>query len=967
MNYVPLFIKTHYSLLSSLIKVDDLIIFAKKNNINTLSITDTNMFGVMEFYDKCIINNIKPIIGSNINIDNTNIILYAKNYEGYINLCKIVSEKNIGKLTFELINKFKNNLICVLLNDDIDNYKKIHNNFNELYISFSNEKEKYKALSITKNIVYLSEIKCFDESENIYLDYLNLISMGKTINDEYEQTKNKHFHLNVCKEYCETTHDFSNLIKIEFPKFKYSFPKINDENQLDLLNSLARKGLSKRLSGKIPEKYIQRLLMELKVITDMGFENYFLVVYDYIKYAKKNKIIVAPGRGSAVGSLVCYSLGITDIDPLKYNLLFERFLNKDRITLPDIDTDFEYLRRDEVIKYVKDKYGFNNVVNIITFDTLLSKATLRDVGRILNIDPFIIDKITKYIKEKETFVELENNEIFMSLFNSEKLRNYFSVCKKLEGLKRHTSIHAAGVIITDIDITSRIPLYKSGDTILTAYSMEHLEKLGLIKMDFLAIKNLTIIDSVIKSIFNKTGEKINLHDIDMSDSKTLDLFYKVKTEGIFQFESNGMKNFLRKLKISNFNDIVSSIALYRPGPRENIDTFIKRREGREKIEYLHPLLEPILKETYGIIIYQEQIIEILKSVANYTLAEADIIRRAISKKKESIILNEKENFVKRCKQNNIDELKSTELYNLIIKFADYGFNKSHSVAYSYIAFWMGYLKSNYQEYFMSNLLNSVISSEEKTREYLDEAKMLGIEITTPNINSSENNYIISNKKMILPLNIIKKITSDIVEKIIIERNKNKYDDIFDFVKRIYGDKVNKKILENLIYSGSLNTFGYNIKTLINNLENIINYCTLYNNFGEDLKIIPDITIYEEYSKEELMQNELNMFGFYLKNHPVTKYDRANLVTLEEVEKHFDKQITSILYVENIKNILTKKNEKMAFLTLSDEFRKIEGVIFPTEYKNYIFIEKGLLIKINAKVEKRLNKFQLIIKKIEKLK
>ena len=964
MNYIPLNIKTNYELLSSLIKIEDLCFFANENNITALGITDSNMFGCMEFINVCKKYNIKPIIGVEINVDNLHMILYAENYNGYVNLLRIVSIRNIDSLTKEVLVKYKSDLICVI--NDYENYLDYKEIYELVYLKYENEVEKKNALLISDKIVYIKENLYIKENDKEYLLYLRMIRDGKTTHDSIDYNFDNHLDKDIDEIDAKTTYDFSNLVNIEIPSSQFELPEYVP-NKVELLHNLCEKGLNKRLDGKVTDIYKERLKKELDVIISMNFADYFLIVYDFILHAKKNGIIVGPGRGSAAGSLVSYTLGITEIDPIKYDLSFERFLNKDRVTLPDIDTDIEYLRRDEVVEYVKNKYGRDKVANIITFGTLLPKQVIRDVARVLVISNDKIEKIIKLIKDKDTFDDLLKNDMFVKLVRNDiEYEKLIRISKKLEGLKRHTSIHAAGVIISKKPLMDKVPLYKSGDNILTGYSMEYLESLGLLKMDFLALRNLTIIDTVIKKVKLDKNLFIDINKIPLNDYKTLKIFYDVDTTGIFQFESEGMKNFLKILKVKSFDDLILAIAMYRPGSRDNIPEFIKVREGKKKPHYILPELESILKGTNGIIVYQEQIIEILKQIGGFTYSKADIIRRAMSKKKEDIILKYEAEFIEGAKNNGYDENKAKSIYDLVLKFANYGFNKSHSVAYALVAYQIAFLKAHFREYFMVTLLNMVIGSDVKTKEYIDESKINNLKINSVNINISSDHYIVHNDEIYLPLTVIKNIGKEAVNHILNIRNEGKFTDYYDFVRRTYSNKVNVKIIENLILSGALDIFGINRKTMFENLNNIIAYANLCSSIDESLVLKPEILYYDEYSNDEIMNKEYEIFGFYVNNHPVTKYKRDNTCLLKDIDKYFDKTINTVVMVDNIKEISTKNKEKMAFYTVSDEYGKISLILFPKIYEKYLFIKKGDIIKVLGKVEKRMSDLQIIVNTIEKL-
>ena len=684
-----------------------------------------------------------------------------------------------------------------------------------------------------------------------------------------------------------------------------------------------------------------------------------MIVYDFVLFAKKHNILVGPGRGSGAASLVNYALGIINIDPLKYDLIFERFLNPDRITMPDIDIDFDNLKREEVIDYVTHKYGIDKTARIISFNTMLPKQVIRDVGRVLNISNIVIDRICKTIKDEKDFESLKSNfEYNKVIRNNDEINKLLDICNHLCGLKKNTSVHAAGVVISDIPLDSIMPLYKSNNMILTGYSMNYIESLGLLKMDFLSIKNLNTISNIISDL-NDNGINIDINNIDLNDKKTLDLFKNAYTTGIFQFESDGMKSFLHDLEVDSFNTLVDAIALYRPGPREMIPLYIARKKGKSKVTYLIKELEPILKSTYGIIIYQEQVLEILKSIGGFTYAEADIIRRAMSKKKLDIMNSEKEKFITGVKNLGYDDKIGYELFDQIVKFASYGFNKSHSVVYSLVAYQMAYLKINYSLYFMKNLLN-MNSSSEKLKEYIDEAKILGIEFENISINKSTGKFIIDNNKLVLPLSMIKSVATNVSNEITEEREKGNFKSFYDFMIRCYHGSVNKRVVTSLIDCNVFKEFNINKKQMVSNIDEVINYVNLCKDLNIVLDNPPVFDDIEDYNDKEMIENEINYFGFYLSVHPITKYDRKSSITLKDFKKYFDKTITTILYVESVKTIKTKNNEKMSFIRLSDEYDIVEGVIFPSEYKKLGEIENNNVYKINAHVEKRNNTYQLII-------
>ena len=953
--YTPLYIKTHNSLLSSMITIDKLIIFAKKNNIKALTITDNNMYGAMDFYYACKKNNIKPIIGLEINLD-TNIVLYCQNYQGYQNLIKLATIQSEEKITIDLLTKYNNDILCIVPYESLNNYNNLSKIYKYIFKSYKNKEEH----NIVKDGIYMNEILYLQKDDAQYLKYLYAIRDGKIADEELITTFNNHLFLpNINNELIS---DLCNL-KIEIHKDLLPvYPCSTDA--YTFLKQLCINGLKKLFGTVVNKKYVERLKYELKIIKELNFCNYFLVVHDYVKFAKEKGILVGPGRGSAAGSLVAYCLNITTIDPIKYNLLFERFLNPDRITMPDIDIDFEYNRRWEVIQYCIEKYGLKKVAPIITFGTLGAKQVLRDVGRVMDTNIKQVDILCKEINPKLTLKENYKNNVKIAniLKYNPQLEKVFKISLKFEGLKRHTSIHAAGIVMSQYELDDIIPLKKTHDGFyITGYSMDYLENIGLLKMDFLALKNLTLITDVLSQINNLTFDTII-----ENDNKALNIFTTANTIGIFQFESTGMINFLKKFKPNTFEDIFAAIALYRPGPMQNIDSYIRRKQGKEKIDYIDPSLEKILKPTYGIIIYQEQIMQIAHVLANYSLSEADLLRRAMSKKKEEILLKQKEEFIKRSVKNGYNESVALKVYNLILKFASYGFNRAHSVAYSMISYKMAYLKAYYPKQFMKSLLSMVIGSEIKTKEYIYECKMNNINILPPDINKSTNDYIITKTGIRFPLNNVKNLGLNSV-KMILEARTHSFKDIYDFVGKCYPKAVNRKTLENLILIGAFDSMNINRKTLFDNLDVILNYGEIGSYLDDSLGLKPEIENKQEFTDTELMNFEHEIYGFYLSNHPITKYKIAyNSISIKQLHSYFNQNINIVIYVDKMKGINTKKNEKMLFITGSDEVNIIDVVLFPKTYLNNSNIEVGDIILLNAKVEKRFDKLQLIANKIKVL-
>lgn len=947
MNYINLGIVLDYTLLTSLIKIDNLIEYANKNSIKVLGILDDNLYSTMEFYNKCNKNNIKPIIGLIKIMDDKEYYLYPKNYDGLVDL---FNER-----------LYTNNIICVVPYDSRELYNKIV--IDSKYIGYINKEELNNGLKITNNVLSINKVYSIDKESAKYVNYLHMIDKGLTIsNYNFIDYSNNIINNNYDEYDINTTNKFSELINIGIKSDIKYIPKFCDDSFI-YLKTLCNKGLSKRLNNNVSKEYKERLDYELNVINNMGYVDYFLIVYDYVKYAKLNDIMVGPGRGSAAGSLVSYTLGITEIDPIKYNLLFERFLNPDRVTMPDIDIDFDATKRYKVIDYVISKYGRDKVSNIMTYGTLASKQVLRDVSKCLEVDNKIIDRLSNFIEAKKSLKDNLNDNVKKMLEQYSNLKNAYYVAMKLEGVKRQIGTHAAGIVISSEKLTNIIPIIRNDNSYLTGYTMEYLEELGLLKMDFLAIKDLTILDSIIKSVENKLGRKINIHSIPLNDRKTYIEFSKGNTSGVFQFESSGMKNFLRKLNPSDFSDLIAAIAIFRPGPMANIDNYIARKIGKESVDYISDDLKPILESTYGIIIYQEQIMQILSTMARYTFAEADLIRRAISKKKMNIIEEERSKFINKSILNGYDRDTTERVYDLIIKFANYGFNKSHSVAYALIGYEMCFLKTHYPIYFYEALLNYNIGSDIKTKEYLGCLKRMNINICKPDINLSGSNYKVVNDKILLPFNIIKSIGTSVSD-LIVNAREDGFKDYFDFVKKVNGRGIGKKTIELLIMSGCLDSFGINRHTMIENLDNAIDYSELASGVDDIFVSVPDLNIFNEYDSEELIKYEKDVFGFYLSDHPIVKYN--NSIKLIDLKDFFDKSVKLYLLVDEMMKIKTKDNSDMAFIVCSDETDNADLIIFPNKFKLLNDIKIGDIVNVYGRVEKRYDKYQILVNDIKKV-
>ena len=949
-------VTTEYSLLESMIKIDKLMSFCKENNISACGMCDNNLFGVIEFYEKCLKNNIKPLIGLEIKVTNLKLYLYAKNYSGYQNLIKLNTIAQQREISLFDLENLSDNLILIIPYSSIELFKEVKNIFKTIYIGYKNEIEYKNASLINDKVIFLRDIKSLNVEDAKYLNYLNMIKDNTSISNfqfiDYQTNA-----YNTSDK--DDTKDFVDEINIEIHNDKNYIPKYDCEDSYAHLKNLTQKGLSKRLDGNITKEYQERLDYELSVIKKMGFVDYFLIVYDYVLYAKKNGILVGVGRGSAAGSLVSYTLGITDIDPIKYNLLFERFLNPERVTMPDIDIDFENNKRDLVINYVKNKYGKDKVAGIMTFGSLKSRLVLRSIAKCLEMDNSLLEKFMSFIDAKKTLKEnLENPTVLEYVKRYQEITKAYKISMKLENLKRNISTNAAGVVICSQSLETLIPMCTLNDEMFTGVTKDYLENMGFLKMDFLAVKNLTTIANILETIKKDKEIKINLNKINLNDEKVFQVFSMGNTDGIFQFESYGMRQFLKKLKPNNFLDLTSAIALYRPGPMQNIDSFIRRKHNQEKIEYLHEDLKSILNETFGIIVYQEQIMQILVKIGGYTYAESDNIRRAMSKKKKEIIEKEKEVFLKRAVDRGYKLELAIKIYELILKFADYGFNKSHSVAYALIAYQMAYLKTYYPNYFYSELLNDVIGIANKTKELISFSKAFDCKVTTVDINKSQDKYIIENNELVMPFGVLKKLNKNVIETIVKNR-KDGYVDFIDFVKKNYNEIDNENI-KTLICADAFKNIEKNANTLLNNLEIVVNYVSLINDLDESLVEKPVLKDYPDFSDEEKRIYELENYGFYITNHPASKYNEPSIVKIKDIAKYYNRVVKFAVLIDKVKIIKTKEQKDMAFIDASDETGKMSFILFANLFNTIDEYKKNEVVIIKGRVVKRIDKYQVNI-------
>ncbi len=932
MNNPNLRTRTAYTFFESLLKIEDILLFAENNGYKNAMIADkNNLYGAMEFYKKARAKNINPIIGLEIDYQGFNKVVFALNYHGYKNLLKISSQILLEKtLDLSLLNK---NIYILEVDQPVISYVKSNDwKTLEMFGSIANKTLAEKQTCLLTREEYELTIPSAD---------LNLID-------------------NLCKK-----------VDIQIPLQINILPDYISENKVVDANAFLKDLLVKNLKFfsqtkhlKNVKKYIERMQNEFGVIAKMHFEAYFLIVWDIIVFAKKNNIRIGPGRGSAPGSLVSYLLGITQVDPLKNGLLFERFLNSERVSMPDIDIDIEDLRRQEVIEYVAEKYGYDNVAQIITFQILRSKSAVKDICRIKGLNVAEAETITKLIPDFETLDDAyKKNKKFRLHIESKPLyKEIFESAKLIEGLPRQFSTHAAGIVLSNKPIYENVPMQKGfGKLAQTQYTMDYLEENGLLKIDLLGLKNLSFINQIIQLIKQNHNIDYELDVDNLNDKLAYKLLASGKTGGIFQLESPGMTKILKQLNVSSFEDIVATTSLYRPGPMQNIATYVKRKQGLEEVSYLDPKLEKILKSTYGIIIYQEQIMEIAQVYAGFSLTKADILRRAIGKKDVSLIEKLEDEFYSGAKNLGHDFEQIQEVYALIYKFAEYGFNRSHAFAYSVISYNLALLKAKFPTEFMAALLTSVIGNATKTAQYIAEANDLGINVKIPSINEVSASFLIKDQTILLSLRTIKGIGETAVKKLVFERDEHgSFKFLFDFFARMKQIKVSKSAIESIIKAGLLDEFKINRNTILANQELINNYLDLIKvekenqiHFDFTIKNFPNLeakkaTNYEEYEKE--------VFGFIVSKplHSTFKNGTQKIEKINSIKNFQETQakkifVTGILL--SVKKIVTKQNKEMAFLIIENDYEKINLTLFSGIYIKYQqLLKPGTNLWVEGKID-----------------
>ena len=1050
-DFVHLHVHTQFSLLDGACRLGELLDLAKKNSMPACAITDHgNMFGAIEFYEKAVSRGIKPIIGCEVYVapesrfDKTShgikeaayhLVLLAKNLTGYKNLIKLVSIGYVEGFYYkprvdkEALARHSKGLVALsaclggevphfILSEQWDEAVRAAKEYAEIfgkdnfYLEIQdNQMEEQRRLN--KAMVKLSEetgLPLVATSDVHYLEKtdakaheaLLCIQTQTTLDNPNRmkfQTDQLYFKSPeemklIFKDTpeavrntvriagrCNLELDFSEL---HLPRFVTPDGSDNDS----FFMKLVEEGIKKRYP-EADNEVKERVEHEVRIIKHLGYVSYFLIVWDFINHAREEGIPVGPGRGSAAGSIVSYALGITDIDPLKYGLIFERFLNPDRVTMPDIDIDFCFERRGQVIEYVIEKYGKENVAQIITFGTMMAKGVLRDVGRVMGIPYADVDRIAKLVPNDlgmtlERALEIEPE--FRDRYESDPMvRQLVDTSERLEGLNRHASTHAAGVVISDKPLQERIPLFKTADDqMTTGYSMKSLEKIGMLKMDFLGLKTLTVIDQTVKIVKRTRDLDVDIERLPLDDKATYDLFSRAETSGVFQLESSGMRDLLRKIKPERFEDLIAILALYRPGPMGSgmLDEYIKRKQGLREFSYDHPALEPILKDTYGIIVFQEQVMQIVSALAGFTMAEADNVRKIMGKKIAQALAGVKDKFMEGAKKRNVEPSTAEKIWDLIAYFAGYGFNKSHSAAYAMISYRTAYLKANYPVEFMTALLTSEKNNSDKISDYINEALRMGIEILPPDINESFRDFTVVGKDIRFGLSAVKNVGEGAAENIIHTRKEaGRYESLYDFAQKVDLRAVNRKVFESLIKCGAFDSTGIYRSQAVAVLDKVLAMASKANkdreigqlsffdddskdnSFRNEFTELPDIP---EWSEHELLGNEKEMLGFYITQHPLARFERLlnaySSCKISDLAALSDGQEVLIGGIINkVRTTVTRKNaEKMAIVTLEDLDSFIEVLVFPKAYRKAPdLIKEDGLVYIHGRLNLREEEPKLI--------
>lgn len=1044
-------VHTEYSLLDGSAKIGKLLDRAKELEMESLAITDHgNMYGVIDFYKAAKDRGIKPILGCETYLAvrtrhdkepedrrSYHLVLLAETNEGYENLVKLVSLANIEgfyrkpRIDIELLKKYHKGIIALgaclagpvsrkILEESYESAREEAKLLNEImgqdnfFLEIQdhgmdkqqvvNEQTIRMSQELGIPLVATNDVHYITEEDAAPHEVLLCVQTGKTMSDDSRMVyEGGQFYLkspdemsslfNYIPEALENTTKIAERCNVEIKFHEQKLPKFDVPNGMDATEYMKMKcneGLHERYEN-VTQELIDRLNYEMDVIITMGFVDYFLIVSDFIRYAKDNGIPVGPGRGSAAGSIVAYTLYITEIDPIKYDLLFERFLNPERVSMPDIDIDFCYERRQDVIDYVVEKYGKDCVSQIVTFGTLSARMVIRDVGRALEMPYQDVDKIAKMIPmepaKKHTIKGVMdiNKELKDVYDTNPEVRHLLDVAMNLEGLPRHTSMHAAGVLIADRPVMEYVPLTAPDGALVAQYNMTTLEELGLLKMDFLGLRTLTVIKDAVDLVKKNRGIDLDMSKIDDTDQAVYETIASGNTEGIFQLESEGMKNFMRDLQPDCIEDIIAGISLYRPGPMDFIPKYVAGKKDRHSITYTHPKLEPILKDTYGCIVYQEQVMRIVRDLAGYSLGRSDLLRRAMGKKKVEVMKKEREIFlhgdgdsVPGCVANGIDEKTANQIFDEMVDFAKYAFNKSHAAAYAVVAYQTAYLKTHYTEEFMAALMTSVMENSSKITGYIDTCRKMGIEITPPNINKGNVYFDVVDGKIVFSLAALKGVGKGVAEDIASERKEHgPFKSLNDFYRRMDTKDTNKRCVESLILSGCFDCLGgrrsqymavysqiasgiaYNKK---NTLAGQIDLFGMLG--GEDSSIKDMLPNMPEYDKKEILKNEKEVIGIYVSGHPLDEYrsllaEKTN-ITSDRFVANSEEEIAALAELEGrvvtiggiiaeSKVIFTKNNQKMAFVTLEDLRGTIEVVVFPKFYDRFKEYSEDDILFIQGRV------------------
>ncbi|MGG0656348.1 DNA polymerase III subunit alpha [Rummeliibacillus pycnus] len=1013
---------TAADMLNSTIRISELISFLHQENAKACAITNSKLYGVLPFWRTLKKTTIHPVIGLTVQVefsaeDIRTLVLYARNLDGYHNLLKITSSTSLRDnetLPLRWLEGYhKGCIVLVPITSDTWQQDQTFNAIEKLQRIFGSD---HLMMGIDRpggikhhaeeNIVTYCEENCIKicathlstfvkEEHSFTFEVAKAISTGAKMADQEKIS------LRESKQFLPTSQNYSDWfddhpdwleateemllschVELDYNQFYMpKFPVPEGKNTSEILKINCLEGLQNRIPNAATE-YQERLSYELDVITKMGYADYFLIVADYIQFARSKNILTGPGRGSSASSLVAYALRITDVDPLKYGLLFERFLNPERITLPDIDVDFADYRRQEVIQYVADKYGANYTSQIITFGTLSAKAVARDVARVFGFSNEDLAQISKLIPGKVGITlheAIDQSEALRRFVNSSEIRQqWMQVAMNLEGLPRNASTHAAGVVLCPEPLVNIAPIEKGNEGLyLTQWPMQEVESVGLLKMDFLGLRNLTILEGIRSMIYYDQKRYLQFEKIPLHDQKTFELLQSGDTTGVFQLESDGMRQALREIRPTVFQDIVAVNALYRPGPMDFIPVYSRRKHGQEKVEMPHPVLEPILSETYGVIVYQEQIMLIASQMAGFTMGEADILRRAVSKKKKEVLDAEKEHFVKNSIANGFSEQTAVDVYNLIVRFANYGFPKSHAVAYSMISYQMAYLKAHFPAYFYAAMLTSTLGNRDKLNKILQEAKQKGIILLPPSINDSGRSFRVQNGAIRFALSAIKGVPQTFLSKVmeIRKTDHQKWQDIFDMALDLTAVHFTRKAVEPLVKAGALDEFGRDRAELLATIDAAVKHAELYRPDEED-QLLDDLSFFfgkPKHAKaspipEKIkLQFEKEVLGFYISTHPVQKVKQEQQIQSETADmiRHMTgrQYVKMVGLVASIKQIRTKKGELMGFIELEDETGSISVTIFPKEYLAIVeWIKEEQMMLAEGIVEMRNGQPQIILKK-----